>query len=875
VVPWRGRWRQIRQIGNGAAATCASAVVLVLCGAGFAGLPALGRVLDPGTGAWSSAAGGELPRTQVLTLPGLRGRATVSLGRRGLATVEAGRMSDAMLALGYLHASFRLTQMDLQRRLAEGRLSQLAGARALASDRFELQLGLLRTARREWAAMPRTGAAAMMLAAYARGVNAYLAQLRASGQWPAIFSVAGVYPARWTPVDSLAVQGYLAQQLDYTTTPLDYAVLASSLGIARTMRWFPVSPSGTQHPYDPGPYRTPGIVPLSAGTRAAPGPTRTLIGARHGQARGSGVAAASTASQPSAAVARAAASVLALTRDLPYGPAGSYRAVGSAWAVNGAKVAEGGTMLAGVVPGPGPIASAWYQVAVRAPGYDVTGVSLPGLPGVVIGCNKHIAWTVTGAQSQSTRFYLEQTSRSRPGDYFWRNHWLPMRKVHYAIPVRGGQTRHLTVELTVHGPVLTRAKPAGETISVDWMGGSGSPDVAALAGIGAAANFTQFRAALAGWRSPALTFGYADDRGNIGALTAGLIPVVRSGTPWLPLPGTGASDVAGFVPYAAMPSSYDPPGHLIVLDGQRPVTASYPYYLGTSANVVDQGDRAGADYAILSRMSAIGPADLMALQASPASELAARVVPRLLSTLGRAAELTPVERQATSVLRGWNHRMAPTSAGAAIWWTFWSDYLSATFGPGWRAAAVPVQADPAGLRVSPSQAGLAAALERWTLADPSNPVFSPPGGSVRTAADTMRAAFATAVTELSVLLGGQPSGWALDRLPARRLASPAQFPVLGYGGGTRASSPWMAVSPPGSVPPYPAGQGDEGWRMIVRLRSDQGGVGAMGIYSGGQSDNPASPWHGKLTGRGRNGGLLQLPPAGTAASGRIQWELLP
>ncbi|HEX9528740.1 MAG TPA: penicillin acylase family protein [Streptosporangiaceae bacterium] len=887
MVP--GRWRLIRQISNGAAATCAAAAILVLCAAGYAGVPAIGHVLDPGHGAWASAAGGQLPRTQVLTLAGLGRTTVVSLDAHGLAAIEAGRLSDAMLALGYLHASFRLTQMDLQRRLAEGGLSELVGAGALASDRFELQLGLLRTARREWAAVPRTSTAAMMLVAYARGVNDYLAQLRGSGQWPAVFSVAGVYPARWTPVDSLAVQGYLAQQLDYTTTPLDYAVLASSLGIGRTMRWFPVSPSGAQHPYDPGPYRTLGIMPLSTGPPAVAGPTKTITGARHAHASGTGVAAASTAgqpraavaratatmaSQPSAAVARAAASVLAATRDLPYGQAGSHWAAGSAWAMNGAKVAGGGTMLAGSAALPEPIASAWFQVAVSAPRYDVTGVSLPGLPGVIIGHNKHIAWTLASAQNQSTLFYIEKTSRSRPGDYFWRNHWQAMRKVHYAIPVRGGETQHLTVELTNHGPVLTRASPASETISVDWMGSGGSPDVAVLAGVGAAANFTQFRAALAGWHSPALTFGYADDRGNIGALTAGHFPVVRSGTPWLPLAGSGADDVAGMVPYAALPHSYDPPGHVIALAGQRPVTAAYPYYLGTSANVLDPGDRAGADYAVLARRSGIWPVDLVALQRRPASDLAGRLLPRLLAAL-RQASLTPVQRQATSVLRGWNHVMETTSAAAAIWWTFWSDYLSATFGPWWRAAAVPVRADPAGLRVSPGQVGLASALEHWTLADPSNFVFTPPGARVRTAAATMRAAFAAAVTELSAHLGGQPSSWALDRMSAATVTSPAQLPVLGYGRSAGASSPWMAESQSGAVAPYPGGQGDQGWRVIIRLRAGHGGIEAKGIYSGGQSENPASPWHGNLTARWRSGGYLQLTPAGTAAAGRIRWELLP
>ncbi len=327
MVPGRRRWRRVRQVSNGVAAACVAAVILLLCGAGYAGLPALGPLLDPAHGAWASASGGQLPESQVLPLPGLTSTALVSFDANGIATINAVSRADAMTALGYLHASFRLTQMDLQRRLAEGRLAQLVGPAAVSSDEFELRLGLLRTARREWAAMPRTGAAASMLAAYARGVNDYLAQLRASGQWPALYSVAGVYPARWTPVDSLAVQGDLAQELDFTTSPLDYALLVRSLGIQRTMSWFPVAPGGAQGSFDPGPYRIRGIGPARVSTTAAPG-------------RGS----AGVTGQASAAVARSAAAVLAVTSALPPGQVASdtassqaagQTAAGSAWAVNG------------------------------------------------------------------------------------------------------------------------------------------------------------------------------------------------------------------------------------------------------------------------------------------------------------------------------------------------------------------------------------------------------------------------------------------------------------------------------------------------------------------------------------------------------------
>jgi penicillin G amidase len=869
VVPRHRRWRLIRQISNGVAAACVAAAVLVLCAAGIHGSPAIGRALDPGHGAWAPAADAQLPKPEVLAAAGLTGPTLVSFDPQGIATVQAGRLTDAMVALGYLHARFRLTEMDLQRRVAEGRLSQLVGASGLASDEFELRLGLLRTARQEWAAMPKNSLGARLLIAYARGVNDYLAALRGDGQWPTEFSLAGVYPARWTPVDSLAVQGYLAQQLDYTTSPLDYAVLAGSLGISRTMRWLPVQVRGPQHPFDSGPYRPRHLASI------APATVTASQRAGGGTAQASAGVSPGPVSQPSVALVRSAVAALALTRNVSVGRAALF-SVGSAWAINGAKVRGGGSMLAGAAALPGFMSSGWFQAAITAPGYDVTGVSLPGLPGIVIGHNKHIAWTLTSAQSQSALFYVEKTSRSHPGEYFWRGQWRPMRPVHYAIPVRGGPSKQLTIELTTHGPLLNVPRPSTPAISVQWTGSGGSPDVAALAAIGAAANFTQFHAALAAWHSPAVTFVYADRGGNIGAMAAGSFPVVAHGTPWLPMPGTGADDVAGLISYAALPLSYNPPGHVVAAAGQRPVRRTYPYYLGTSSNALDAADAVGADHAVLDRRSGISPEGAVALQTSPVSELARHVVPRLLAAL-KHADLSSPERKAASVLQGWKLQMAAGSSAAAIWSVFWPDYLSATFGPWWQAGGVPVAADPVGLSVS--AVGLARDLEYWTMADRSNPAFSPPGVQARTAGTVMRAAFATAVAQLTATFHDGPSGWRLDGLTAEPVVYSAQIPVLSYGSRAAATSPWLAnkqlrgngLAGAGS----PAGQAGTGWRMIVRLSPRPAAIVAEGVYPGGQSDNPASAWHDNLTTRWQNGGYFVLPQAGTPVTGRMRWEFLP
>jgi penicillin G amidase len=881
VVPGRGRWWLVRRAGNGVAAACVAAAVLLACAVGYHGLPALGPVLDPGSGAWASASGGVIPKSQDLRVPGLKAAAAISFDAHGIPTINAASVPDAMVALGYVHARFRLTQMDLQRRLAEGKLSQLVGAAGVGSDTFELRLGLLRTARRQWAAMPKSSLAAAILTAYSTGVNDYLAQLRGTGQWPAIFSLAGVYPSRWTPVDSLAVQGGMAQALDYSTVPLDYSLLSRALGIRRTMRWLPVS-AAVQEAYDPGPYRALGVAPLAGARAAAAGPSTTA--APKNASAGSAV----TASQ---SVARAAAAALAATTTLPVAEA-SGAGAGAAWAVNGPKVAGGGSMLASVAPVAEPLRSAWYQVAISAPRYDVTGVSLPGMPGVVIGHNLRIAWSLGGTQDQSALYYAEKTSPSRPGRYFWRGRWRPMRHVRYTIAVRRGRTRHLTVELTVHGPVLTRI---GHTVSVDWMGNAGSPDVAVLARLAAAGNFTQFTAALAGWRSPALTFVYADDRGNIGAVMAGYCPVVRRGTPWMLMPGTGADDLAGVIPFSALPRSFNPPGHVIAAAGQRAVTAAYPYYIGTTASNRDTFDGAGRVYAILARRSRLRPPDLAALQASHIDAVAARLVPRLLAAL-RRAKLTPVEQQAASVLRGWNQSLDGQSAAAGIWAAVWPAYVSATFGPWWRAGAVrtgqhrPGFGAPIRAADLSSQLGafsLAPALERWTLADPSNPAFTPPGRPSGSAASVMRAVFGAAVASLRARLGGQPASWSLDRVASWSEAtgtapSAALLPVLrpyATGQGLRSDQLWR----PGPAKDIGLLEGLAGqtWRMIIRLGggratpAGRGAVWAEGVYPGGQSENPASPWYANLTGRWRNGGYLQMTSAGAQAAGGIRWVLVP
>ena len=266
--------RPFWRAANIIAAACVSALLLGVLGFGYATIPALGPALDPGHGVWTSAAGGQPVRSETLQLPGLRQPVSVTFTEQGAASISAASTHDLFLALGYVHARFRLSEMDEERRLGEGRLAQLAGPTDLASDKFELELGLLRTAEQEWAQLPKASPPAQALTDYAEGVNDDIAQVHASGQWPAVFSLPGVYPGPWTPVDSLVIQGELSQELDFTTTPLDYALLERSLGPALTMAWFPIIAKNAQTPYDPGPYPRPALIPLAPGAASTLTPSQ-------------------------------------------------------------------------------------------------------------------------------------------------------------------------------------------------------------------------------------------------------------------------------------------------------------------------------------------------------------------------------------------------------------------------------------------------------------------------------------------------------------------------------------------------------------------------------------------------------------------------
>jgi penicillin amidase len=820
------------------------AAIAVLGGLLFGGikgagpLPPLGPLLNPGTGVWTSAADAHLPTTQTLHLDGWQQPARVTFETNGTAHIVAASDHDLFMTVGYLHATFRLTQMDLERRQGEGLLSQVVGKAALDSDEFELQLGLERTAQAEWAQHASDPDTRTVLDAYSAGVNTAISQQEQSGHLPMMFKLLGYQPSPWTPIDTLVVKGIMTQTLDFTDGPLQFALLAKALGEQRAEQWFPILPANGQHPYDLGPYHAGGVTAIAAPVNADALPASASTGASPGGATTSAPLGMTGGESQSvtAAEAIAASSLLARFAALP--PTALHADSNSNnWAVDGTKTASGKPMLAGDPHLGQTLPAIWYQLDAESPTYQASGVSIPGTPVVLIGHNQHISWSLTNTQNSATLYYAEQTDRAHANQYFWRGSWRRMRTFQYSIPVKGSAPERFAVQETVHGPVLTLD---GQTTSVWWAGSVPSQDLRVVLNIGRAGDFTAFRDALRQWYAPTQNFVYADDQGNVGLVSAGYYPQVPAGAkPWLPLPGDGSADVQGTIPFDDIPQVYDPPTHFVFSANQREVGPSYPYYIGTALDFFDVGYRADEIQQTLSTGQNLTVADMERLQNDTRDYLAGEIVPELLAALQGQA-LSPQQQQASALLQSWDDDMGVNSAAASIWWRFWTQYAYDTFNPWWQADRVPIAKDSA-IALHPDMLSSASRvlgedLEAWTLHEPTNPGLALPDGTARTAPQLMRQAFTDAVDALAKQLGPDPSQWTWGKIHFRQFRSLLQIPALGYGPRGSSGDTWTVDAASGGSLTSTAGPS---WRFIMDWGADQG----YGVYPGGQSENPLSPWY--------------------------------
>jgi penicillin amidase len=507
----------------------------------------------------SRSAQGTATADQIL-IDGLRERVSIRRDERGIPYIEAKNDQDLAFAQGYVTASDRLWQMDLFRRTERGELAEVLTAGpnniALEQDKQHRTLGFSHVAEAEVAqASPKLRA---LLEAYARGVNAYIATLDAKSL-PPEFQILQYRPKQWTAADSLLIVKLFFEALSSTWrldlmrealaslpeekraglmpeyAPLDVLVVGKDVKKPKTTNKQLTVPGGSW-------------------------PKESLNALVHDHA----------------------------IADHSLARVGFYAeglAASNNWVVSGKRTTTGKPLLANdphLAPSAPPI---WHMIHLSAPGVRVAGVTAPGLPGVIIGHNQHVAWGFTNVGPDVQDLYVEKFDPANPRRYMTPTGWRDAEMRREEIKVRKGLadtvTDTVTHEVTVtrHGPIVF--EKAGKRYALRWTALDpklSNPDSTHL--MNRARNWKEFSTALQSFTAPTQNIVYADVDGHIGYHVGGVVPIRKSGDGSVPYDGsTDSGEWIRYIPNDELPQLFDPPSGIIVTANQRIVGTDYPYFL--------------------------------------------------------------------------------------------------------------------------------------------------------------------------------------------------------------------------------------------------------------------------------------------------------
>lgn len=595
-----------------------------------------------------------LPQTSgTLHVAGAQATITVTRDHYGLPHIAASNAHDLFFTQGYVTAQDRLWQMEFNRRVATGRLSQILGPSVLDADRFLRTLGLARSAQQDVNNLPANLHAE--LDAYTQGVNAFLTIHQ--NTLPLEFHLLGFTPEPWRDTDSIAYGKVVALDLDdaWSIKLARFAVLAKA-GPAVAAALFPTYPNDN-------PTLTDGTggkeLPLGS---EAPVPSPAANSAQNLTnllAHLTSIQRAALGHTP----AISPATIPGLANIL--GGMGGVKGSND-WVVAGSHTSTGMPLLANDPHLGINYPAIWYEVALQGDGLNEIGYSFPGVPGIIIGHNDHIAWGVTNGQVDDTDLYLEQLSADG-STYLYNNQQLPVTTYPETIKVAGQADVHLTVRVTNHGPILNDVVPALKTvttpIALQWTALQPGYSFAGFFELGAAQNWSDFQAALKDI-DISQNFVYADTKGNIGYHLSGWLPMRPAQNGLVPVDGTTSQhDWTGRVPFDSMPRLFNPPSGIILTANNRLAASSYPYYI---TNNPDLGYRAKRIEQLLTAKPTLSADDFAAIQLDTHSIAAEQIAPYYL----RAAQGATGDAKATaaaSLLSGWTGDMPRESAAAALY----------------------------------------------------------------------------------------------------------------------------------------------------------------------------------------------------------------
>lgn len=716
-----------------------------------------------------------------IRLAGLEQPVEVIRDRWGVPHIYAKTVADLFFAQGFVAAQDRLWQLDIWRRTAEGKLSEILGPSAVARDSFTRLLRYRGDMEVEWQSYAPD--AKQIIEAFVRGVNAGIEIARSEpGKLPIEFQLTGSEPEPWTPeIVTSRMAGYIMTR--NVRTEVQRARLIRDAGRSAAADLMAAE------------LRLPLSVPEGLDVDDV---TDELLGATQvGQ------------QPPDLSASRPEEPAKGLLLD-PEALARDATAVGSNdWVVSGAHTATGRPLLANDPHRPIQLPSLRYTVHLNGPGWNVIGAGEPALPGVAAGHNDRIAFgfTIVGIDQQD--LYVEHLDPADPERYLYKGAWERMRIERERVTVRGEARREIELRFTRHGPVLHMDRQRHRAYALRWVGTEpGSAGYLKSLALDTARNWSDFLKAVEGWKVPSENLVYADVDGNIGWIAAGLSPVRPNWHGLLPVPGhEGKYEWAGFVRVTDLPQVFNPASGLIATANHNILPKAYDKQLGYEWGASYRFDRI---MEVLRQKNAkFSVEDFERLQYDELS-VVARALCGALRQAVRESPLENAERgRAAGLLIEWNNVLSKDSAAAAlyeIWLPKVTMGLVRAISPGGHHPALLVFSTTdrqsrhleEALRIL-AQTGLAtrsAAAEMWVDGSP-RPLAPPPARAVDRPAVTRiltGPVLSEAWTEAVARMGADPAKWSwgkihradfqhpLARTPAEKaLMSPGDVPRGGDG----------------------------------------------------------------------------------------------
>ena len=502
------------------------------------------------------------------SIAGINGTIEIMRDTYGIPHIFADNKNDLAFGLGYSMAQDRLWQMDILRRVSLGRLSELFGDIALDADRFSRVIGFARGARK--AEDNLTSGEKEYLNAFLNGINRYM-ELKKS-ELPVEFRVLGYRPEPFTVHDIVAVTMYQSF-LNSHNWKFELARLSATtlLGNKKGRELFPALT-----------YRGPYM--------SLPGDHAGGEGVPHEKDSSAGRVHADLSASPRMITALLKADAL-LAR---YSGLNSMMVHSNCWAVSGTRTRSGKPILANDYHMPLLLPSLWYEAHLCGGGIDVIGITLPGMPAIIAGHNRHIAWGATTTGGDVQDIYIEKVNPGNGNEYLFRGKYEPFKVVSERIYFKAGkETKHIDVNVLIsrHGPILNSILKGtikdGPPLALRTVDGAMKGLFTFSTEIMEAENWPSFKKALSHYNAFIWNWVYADKKGNIGFRVSGMIPIREKGDGLEPVPGwDGEYEWKGVIPFEKLPDLYNPKAGYIVTANNEISDDRYPHMIQSSAFVL-------------------------------------------------------------------------------------------------------------------------------------------------------------------------------------------------------------------------------------------------------------------------------------------------